>query len=155
MLAIHPKVQDNLYQEIQQTCGNESPSFTDVPNLVYTMCVMYEVMRIFPVLGTLPTRTEEDQLLLGKHLIPKNTCVGIDLVNLHKNEKYWGPTCHEFDPSRFDNRILHDDEAQEWQTFMDGKLRIPAKGAFFAFGEGPRACLGTYLSHYFDIANPS
>ena len=83
MLAIHPKVQDELYREIQEICGNQLPSFTDIPNMIYSMCIMYEVMRIFPVIGTLPTRTEEDQILLGKHLIPKNTCVGIDLVSLH------------------------------------------------------------------------
>jgi len=153
MLAIHPEVQDSLYQEVQQTCGNKLPSFTDVPNLIYTMCIMYEVMRIFPVLGTLPTRTAEDQILLGEHLIPRNTCVGIDLVSLHRNEKYWGPTCNKFDPSRFDNRTLPAEEAQNWQTLMDGKLKIPEKGAYFAFGEGPRACLG---KSYFDsIANPS
>jgi cytochrome P450 len=143
MLAIHPKVQDTLYQEIQDTSGNQLPSFADLPNMIYTLCIMYEVMRMFPVVGALPTRTEEDQILLEKHMIPKNTCVGIDLVSLHKNEKYWGSTCHEFDPSRFDNRTPHSDEAQNWQTLMDGKLKIPAKGAYFAFGEGPRACLGS------------
>jgi len=142
MLAIHPKVQDELYREIQEICGNQLPSFTDIPKMIYTMCIMYEVMRIFPVIGTLPTRTEEDQILLGKHVIPKNTCVGIDLVSLHKNEKYWGHNCHEFDPSRFDNRKLSTEEAQNWQILMDGKLKIPEKGAYFAFGEGPRACLG-------------
>jgi cytochrome P450 len=143
MLAIHPQIQDTLYQEIQEICGNQLPSFTDIPNMTYCMCVMYEVMRIFPVLGNLPIRTEEDQMLIGKHLIPKNTCVGIDLVSLHKNEKYWGPNCYEFDPSRFDNRTLPQHEVQNWQTLMDGKLKIPEKGAYFAFGEGPRACLGT------------
>jgi cytochrome P450 len=99
-------------------------------------------MRIFPVLGNLPIKTEEDQMLLGQHLIPKKTCVGIDLVSLHKNEKYWGTSSHEFDPSRFDNRTFPQHELQNWQTLMDGKLKIPEKGAYFAFGEGPRACLG-------------
>jgi cytochrome P450 len=148
MLAIHPKVQDKLYQEIEETCGNRPPSFSDILNMIYIMCIMYEVMRLFPVLGTLPTRTEKDQILLGKHLIPKNTCVGIDLLNLHRNEKYWGDRCNEFDPSRFDNRTPNPEESQNCQTFMDGKLKIPAKGAYFAFGEGPRACLGMCYSQY-------
>lgn len=147
MLAIHPEIQEKLYQEIQEICGNQLLSFTDIPNMTYCMCIMYEVMRIFPVIGNLPTRTEKDQILLGKHLIPKNTGVGIDLVSLHRNEKYWGNTCNEFDPSRFDNRIPHSDEAQKWQTLTDGKLRIPEKGAYFAFGEGPRACLGRSWLH--------
>ena len=87
-------------------------------------------------------------MLLGKYVIPKNTCIGIDLVSLHKNEKYWGNSCYEFDPSRFDNRLPHPDEANNWQTLMDGKLRIPEKGAYFAFGEGPRACLGRSYSRH-------
>jgi cytochrome P450 len=142
MLAIHPQVQEKLHQEVQEVCGNRPPDFNDVPNLTYLMCIMYEVMRLFPVVGALPTRPEQDQILLGKHLIPKNTCVGIDLVSLHRNEKYWGDKCNEFNPSRFDNRTPNPADSQNWQTFMDGKLKIPTKGAFFAFGEGPRACLG-------------
>jgi cytochrome P450 len=100
---------------------------------------MYEIMRLFPVLGTLPRQPNKDELLLGKYWIPKGASIGPDLVSLHRNDKYWGSTCNQFDPSRFDNRNKPD---EGWHSIMDGKLRIPVKGAFIPFGDGPRNCLG-------------
>lgn len=144
---MHPSVQDEMYKEIQEICGNKPPSFAEVPSMIYTLCVAYESMRLFPVVGTLPHRTENDQVLLGKHFIPKNTCIGPDMVALGRNGTYWGDTCDEFNPSRFDNRHPEDHAKPpaDWTTIMDGKIKTPMKGAFFAFGEGPRVCLGNYL----------
>jgi cytochrome P450 len=146
---MHSTVQERLQTEIQEMCGNRLPSFTDIPSMAYALCIMYETMRLFPVLGSIPHRTEGDEMLFGKHLIPKNTCIGLDLVSLHRNEKYWGNTGDEFNPSRFDNRVQGGkQEGEEWHTLMDGKIKIPLKGAFFPFGEGPRACLGCHHSRY-------
>ena len=108
---------------------------------------MYETMRLFPVLGTLPSMPTKNEMLLGKYFIPKNTSIGPDLVNLHRNEKYWGNQSDEFDPSRFDNRVPGPDN---WHTIMDGRIRIPVKCAFLAFGDGPRACLGKPHSPWTD-----
>jgi cytochrome P450 len=111
--------------------------------MIYTLCIMYETMRLYPVLGTVPNRPDKNEVLLGKYMIPKNTSIGPDMVSLHRNEKYWGDTCNDFDPSRFDNR--NNGDSENWHTIMDGKIKIPVKGAFFAFGEGPRVCLGKSL----------
>jgi len=147
LLAMHPRIQEDLQTEIREICGDQLPTFNDIPNLVYALCVMYETMRLFPVLGSIPHRTERAEMLLGKHLMPKNTCIGLDLVSLHRNEKYWGDTANEFIPSRFDIRHHKEKhEGEEWHTLMDGKIKIPLKGAFFPFGEGPRACLGWFQS---------
>jgi cytochrome P450 len=145
LLALHFDVQEKLHAEVQKVCGNRVPLLEDMPNMTYSLCVMYETMRLFPVLGTVANRTEKDEILLGKHLILKNTSIGPDMVSLHRNEKYWGDTCNEFNPSRLDNRNYmskangNDDR---WFTMADDKIRIPVKGAFWPFGEGPRACLG-------------
>ena len=137
-----------MHKEVEEICGAEPPTFKDIPDMIYTLCVAYEAMRLFPVVGTLPHRTEYDQVLLGKHFIPKNTCIGADMVALGRHEKYWGNTCDEFDPSRFDNRYLSDSSKLPagWTTLMDGKIKTPMKGAFFAFGDGPRVCLGIGVS---------
>lgn len=110
--------------------------------MIYALCIMYETMRLFPVLGTLPSMSTNDEMLLGKYFIPKNSSIGPDLVNLHRNEKYWGNQSDKFDPSRFDNRVPGSDN---WHTIMDGRIKIPVKGAFLAFGDGPQACLGKPL----------
>src|SRR5947207_939243 len=116
LLALHSEVQQKLYEEIQTCCGNRQPSLWDIPDMIYTLCIMYETMRLFPVLGTLPSMPTDDEMLLGKYFIPKNTSIGPDLVNLHRNEKYWGNQSDEFDPSRFDNRVPGPDN---WHTIMD------------------------------------
>jgi hypothetical protein len=140
LMALHPEVQEKLYAEVQNVCGDRVPQLEDMSNLIYALCIMYETMRLFPVLGTVANRTEKDEILLGKHLILKNTSIGPDMVSLHRNEKYWGPTCNQFNPSRLDNREKSSDEG--WFTMVDEKIKVPVKGAFWPFGEGPRVCLG-------------
>ena len=140
-MATDAEVQEKFYNEIQSVCGRRPLEFKDVSDLIFGLCIMYETMRLFPVLGTLPRRPEQDELLLRKLWIPKGASIGPDLVSLHRNERYWGPTCNEFNPSRFDNRYT---DSQGWHPIMDGKLKIPAKGAFIPFGEGPRNCLGSF-----------
>lgn len=66
------------------------------------------------------------------------------LVNTQRNEKYWGDKADEFIPSRFDNRNPgSESNNSRTVTYMDGKIKLPAKGTFIIFGDGPRACLGT------------
>ena len=140
-LALHFEVQEELYKEIQTICGDHLPHFTDIPNMIYTLCVMYETMRLYPIVGTIPNRPQKDQVLLGKYIIPRNTSIGPDFVSLHRNEKYWGSTCDEFNPSRFDNR--NPTTNTDWHSIMDGKIKIPVRGALLSFGDGARACLGS------------
>lgn len=144
LMALHPEVQENLHAEVQKVCGDRVPSLEDMPNLIYALCIMYETMRLFPVLGTVPNRTEKDEVLLGKYKILKNTSIGPDMVSLHRHEGYWGPTSNQFDPSRLDNRQKNNDEG--WFTMIDEKIKVPVKGAFWPFGEGPRVCLGRDFS---------
>lgn len=138
-----------MHQEIQSICGDKLVQFNDIHNLVYFHCVMYETMRLYPVVGNLslnPT-TGHDEILLDKYLIPQNSSVGMDLFNLNRNEKYWGPNSDQFNPDRFDNRLQmppapHDaDEV----TYLDGKIKFPVRMAWFGFSDGPRACVGIIL----------
>ena len=110
----------------------------EIPNLVYALCVMYETMRLYPIVPTTIQKAETDQVICT-YRIPKGTAIGPDFIALHRNENYWGSTCNMFDPSRFDARISGD---PSWYTVMDGKIKIPVKGSFLPFGDGPRVCLG-------------
>jgi cytochrome P450 len=134
-LAMSPQIQEKLFAETRAVCGERSIEFADVRHLIYALCVMYETMRLHPITASLSMKalTNERETLLGKYTVPKNTVLGMDLYNLHRNERYWDNPS-EFDPSRFDGRNIAD---------LDGKIKVPCKGAFFGFSEGPRACLGT------------
>src|SRR5271169_178132 len=141
---MHQDIQEQVHDEIKATCSQRAPSLADIPRMILPLCVMYETIRLFPIFGDLPSRTSKEQVLLGRHIIPPNTAVGIDMVNLHRNERYWGKSCNEFDPTRFDNR--HPNNG--WYT-TDEKIKIPVRGAFVAFGEGPRMCIGILPSFVF------
>jgi len=139
LLALHPQVQDTLFSEIQQICPNSPPEYTDLNKIPYALCIMYETMRLFPVIGSLnlSVSSPHDETLLGKYPIPKDVSIGIDLYCLHRNENYWGPTANEFDPSRWDYRT----PTPGWYS-TDGKTQMPVRGAWWGFSEGPRSCLG-------------
>ena len=141
MLALHPEAQDKLYKEIQKVIGDRLPDYNGIANLHYALCVMYETMRLFPVIGSLNAMVAErkDTSLLGKYDVPHEARLGMDFWCVHRNEKYWGETVNHFDPSRFDMRT---GENKDWYS-PDGKVHIPVRGAWFGFSEGPRACIGT------------
>lgn len=117
--------------------GGSIPQFADIHEMVYAWCVMYETLHLFPVVSFITTKATEE-VLFGSIRIAKNTVAALDLVSLHRHEKYCGQGCSEFDPSRFDNR---NSTGHDWHTMMDGKLKIPTKGIFSPFGDGPRVYL--------------
>lgn len=131
LMALHPAVQDTFHDELIRGRGSNEPSFQNICDLVYALCITYETMRLFPFVGSLPHLLQSDQVLIGKYKIPRGTNIALDWVNVQRNEKYWGPTANEFDPSRF----LEMDE-------KGGRLKVLPKGYFIGFSEGPRACLG-------------
>ena len=133
LIALHSQVQDKLHDEINRVCGDKTPQFTDLPDFVYALCIIYETLRLFPVVGSLPHLVQTEQTLLGKHQIPQGTVISIDFVNTQRNEKLWGEDSNEFDPSRW-----LDQENK-------GKMIIPPRGAFIGFSDGPRACLGNFI----------
>ena len=144
-LALHPNVQERLYQEIRSVCGDRLPLFTDLPNLVYALCIMYETMRLHPATGSFNMRvvSNYDDKLLEKYPVTKDFCIAIDAYNINRHEKYWGENANEFDPSRFDNRSVNikNSDREDWYS-SDGKTKVPVRGAFFGFSDGPRICLG-------------
>src|SRR5271170_6033281 len=143
MLALNPSIQDTLYNEIQETIGDRLPKYEDLPNLVYPLCVMLETLRMFPPVVAIPRLALKDELLLGKYYIPKDSSLHLDMVNLHRNSKYWGPDIDVFNPSRFDGRNPSSgDTGGDKDGSVPEKIRMPAKGAFLAFSEGSRSCLG-------------
>ena len=146
MLALHPRVQETLFSEIQEVLGDRIPSYDDFPHLIYALCIVFETLRLFPpVVGT-PKIASDNQILLGKYPIPKGMVVIFDVVHVHRDPKFWGPDSNEFDPSRFDARITRSTQNDNSSDLGNEKIRIPVKGAFLPFSEGQRSCLGRLSS---------
>ncbi|KOB64169.1 Cytochrome P450 [Operophtera brumata] len=85
MLARHPEVQNNVYEEIREVLGdsNRSVSAEDLPRLKYLEAVIKESLRLYPPVPMIVRKADKDIKLL------------------HRNPVYWGKDAEEFRPERF------------------------------------------------------
>lgn len=81
--------------------------------------------------------------------LPPRTFVNINATGLHYAEEYWGPDAATFHPWRWDRRnqdskLAENDgvEGLSAPGLEHGTIHKPTRGAFIAFSDGVRACLG-------------
>ncbi|KAL2919036.1 hypothetical protein HK105_201306 [Polyrhizophydium stewartii] len=163
LLAAHQDVQQRLYEEIQTVLGNGEMEYRHIQELVYTLAVMNETLRLFPSAIQLPRITNGEQNLCGV-ILPDATAISVDIVALHYNPKYWGPDPDVFRPERWFAspecarsakttadavRANANARSTKEAPAMDGDLPQQAQPllsynryAFMAFYEGARSCLG-------------
>ncbi|KAF8243722.1 cytochrome P450 [Wilcoxina mikolae CBS 423.85] len=158
LLALHPEIQEWLYQDTKEALDGESADPTEwdynkvYPKLVGCLCVIHETLRLHPTFQQLPKTTGPSAQILtvsGRtYLLPAETSVFATLTGLHYNPAYWGASPAEFTPRKWDAR----DPNSGWYA-ADGtsisteiqpgtQLRQPLKGSWVAFAEGFRSCLG-------------
>ncbi|KAJ8916543.1 hypothetical protein NQ315_000185 [Exocentrus adspersus] len=117
--------QQKIYEEVMEILGEDRQVETsDLSNFKYMERVIKETLRLFPV-GVLFLRTAEDDIDLGKYVLPKGAGACISVLNIHRNPKYW-PDPLRFDPDRF----LPEEVAK----------RHPC--TYVPFSYGPRNCVG-------------
>ncbi|XP_033229026.1 cytochrome P450 4C1-like [Belonocnema kinseyi] len=129
MLAYYPDVKEKVYQELKHIYGeiiSENILFAsdDLKEMKYTERVIQETIRLFPPVGFVLRRVEED-LEVGGYILPKGCTAFLATARVHRDEKYW-PDPLKFDPDRF----LHEEVAKR-----DAYCFLPFSG-------GPRNCLG-------------
>ncbi|XP_058448760.1 cytochrome P450 4c21-like [Malaya genurostris] len=129
MLAIHPDVQEQVYQEVMQVCPDKTQSVTleDISKLTYTEMACKETMRLFPAAPIIARVSNEDIKLDDRNTIPANSMIIGAIYQVQRDPKIWGPNAHLFNPDNF----LPENAA----------LRHPY--AFIPFSAGIRNCMGT------------
>ncbi|KAH8834989.1 cytochrome P450 [Flagelloscypha sp. PMI_526] len=142
MLALYPEKQEMLYQHVKSLMPDGRwPAYEDMPAFTHSLAVMYETLRLFPSVATIPKSSGEDTFLMATNTVtgeqkPVPIPKGIDMViatpGLHYNPTYW-ENPEEFLPERF----LKPDWPRE---------------AFLPFNGGPRACLGRKFSETETVA---
>lgn len=125
LLSEHPVIQEKLHQELDNALGIRDAEFSDLENLPYTEMVIKEAMRLLPPAWTLNARQANNEIRIGKYLLPKDKIVFISPYANHRNPHYF-PKPDEFDPERFS---------------AENEKDIP-KHAYIPFGSGPRVCIG-------------
>lgn len=128
ILAFHPELDSQLYDEIQKYIGQDDPDYDSVSDLKFMDQFIYEVLRFYPPVPRL-TRKAHEEITVGGITIPKGTSIQIPVWNVHHSEENY-PEPEAFKPDRF----------------AQGKKGATEKITFLPFGTGPRNCIGMRLA---------
>ncbi|KAH8307642.1 hypothetical protein KR044_006848 [Drosophila immigrans] len=101
-LAMHPDYQDKVHEEL---CA-ELPESGDITmnqleRLTYTDMAINESMRLFapvPMVLRRAGRSVELRREDGSYLIPMGTQIGIDIYNMQRDVRVWGPLAKSYNP---------------------------------------------------------
>lgn len=102
-LAMHPEYQDKLYEELCAELDEDHGdiSMEQLERLTYTEMVINESMRLFAPVPMVLRRAGQDLQLRredGEFLIPEGTQIGIDIYNMQRDVRVWGPLARTYNP---------------------------------------------------------
>ncbi len=124
LLSQHPEAEAKLHAELDEVLGDRDPTMADLPRLAYTEKVIHESLRLYPPAWMIGRRAVA-ACQLGGYDIPARAIVLMSQFILHRDARYFP------DPLRF--------APERWTA--EFKAALP-RYAFFAFGGGPRQCIG-------------
>jgi cytochrome P450 len=129
LLGHHPDVQRRVHEEVDRVLGAGPLTLEGVRDLAYTTMVIKEAMRLYPAAhATARTPVADDRI--GGYRIPAQTStVVVSPWVTHRHPAFWD------DPERFDP-----------ERFTPEAEKARHRYAYFPFGGGPRACIGSYFS---------
>jgi cytochrome P450 len=128
MLSVHPDIEQRLYTELIQVLDQRSPTFQNLPDLVYTRMVINEVLRLYPPSWLTARRSIREDKISGYH-IPENSEIFISPYLTHRHPTFWKDPEH-FNPDRFSS-----EHSLERSHF-----------AYLPFGAGPHICIGNQFA---------
>ncbi|CAO2207690.1 unnamed protein product [Urochloa humidicola] len=129
LLSMHPEWQDRAREEVLRVfAAGTAPDYDGLSRLKIVTMVLYEVLRLYTPVPAVHRRTYKP-VELGGVMYPAGVTLVLPLLCVHHDKDVWGPDAEEFRPERF----------AEGVAGTAGGDRLPA---FFAFGGGPRTCVG-------------
>ncbi|CAG5035852.1 unnamed protein product [Parnassius apollo] len=128
LLAKYPKVQDRVFQEIQELFGDSDRPLVkeDLIHLNYLERVVKESLRLFPPVPFIIRKVLEDIDLPSGRVLPAGSGIVVSIWGVHRDPKYWGPDAECFDPDRF----------------LPERLNLQHACSYIPFSNGPRNCVG-------------
>ncbi|KAI5707401.1 hypothetical protein M8J77_001864 [Diaphorina citri] len=128
MFALHPKIQQEVYDEIVQVLGDDPetvPTYDQIQELHLLTRVIKETLRLYPaapIIGRHITR----EIQADKYTIPIGATVAAFIYQIHRDPRHWSnPHC--FDPDRF----------------LPSEISRRNPNAYLPFSSGPRNCVGS------------
>jgi cytochrome P450 len=125
LLARHPGEQRLVHDELDAVLDGRAPTLDDAPALERTAMALKEAMRLYPPAYAIGRLAEREQQI-GGYSIPAGSYVVMSQFATHRHPQFWGEA-ESFDPARFTVE----------------RERARHAYAYFPFGGGPRACIGS------------
>lgn len=134
MLAMHPDIQQRLYEETEEIISVENMSieYEHLKQFSYMDLVIKETLRLMPSIPIIGREAVKDIIVNGID-VPKGMQVMIPIFILHRRTDLWGPLAHSFNPDNF-------------LPENNGK-RHPC--AYIPFSKGSRNCIGIFWFRFF------
>lgn len=128
MLAMHPDVQEKVYQEIMEVYPTENVplDYETVQKLDYMDRVIKETMRLFPAIPFILRNTMEE-IEVGGQTIPEGVNFFISIYSIHRNKDVWGENANNFDPDNFLPENVAKRHPGAWVPFSLGKRNCVGK----------------------------
>ena len=126
LISLDNTVKKKCQEELDRifVYSNRDASAGDLASMKYLTACIKESLRLYcsvPVIG----RVTGQEVELGGHLIPVGTEITLNIVTMHKDEKYFP------DPDRFDPDRFYTEQSLEKHPY-----------AYTPFSAGPRNCIG-------------
>jgi cytochrome P450 len=128
LLGRHPGEQRLVHEEIDTVLDGRAPTLDDTPALERTTMAIKEAMRLYPPAYALG-RLAESEREIGGYSIPAGSYVVVSQFATHRHPQFWDDA-EAFDPARFSSE----------------RERARHSHAYFPFGAGPRACIGSHFA---------
>ncbi|XP_034116849.1 probable cytochrome P450 313b1 isoform X1 [Drosophila albomicans] len=101
-LAMHPDYQDKVHDELRAELPQSGDITMDqLERLTYTEMAINESMRLFAPVPMVLRRAGQDLQLRredGNYVIPMGTQIGIDIYNMQRDVRVWGPLAETYNP---------------------------------------------------------
>ena len=133
LLAMHPEVQEKLFEEINQTFETKTDLENSevVNNMQYLEMVQKEVYRVMPTVPMILRNNLEEFEMEPGLVIPPKQNFAINFFALHRRKNIWGEDADKFNPDRF----LPENSTNRHQF------------SFLPFSSGSRICIGFKYSN--------
>lgn len=125
-LATHPEIAARAAAEVDAATGGRVPTSDDLPRLPLVERIVKETLRLRPPAVAVFPRRAVRNVEIGGWTVPRGSIVRL-FTFVTQHDTRWFPDPGRFDPDRF----------------APGRAESIPAGAYFPFGTGPRACIGS------------
>jgi len=128
LLGRNPHAEAKLHAELDEVLRGRAPEVKDLPRLRYAAMVIEESLRLYPPAWAFSRSNIDDDELSG-YRIRRGSLIYISQYVTHRHPGFWE------EPDRFDP-----------ERFTPERCAMRPKYAYFPFGGGPRACIGSQFA---------